>query len=65
MEPKQLIELALQRGFQPLTQKTSSHVVWVKRGSRSVPIPTHGKTVGKHLAMTICKQLGAPNINII
>ena len=62
METKKLIELALERGFKPRTQKVASHVVWVKRGSRSVPIPVHGKTVGKHLAMTICKQLGVANV---
>ena len=62
MEANKLLELALARGFQPRTPNASSHVVWVKRGSRSIPIPTHGKTVGKHLAMTICKQLGVPNI---
>lgn len=58
MKPRELMKIAEQQGFQPRKRGATAHVIWVKRGSRSVPIPNHGD-IRNVLASQIMKQLGA------
>jgi predicted RNA binding protein YcfA (HicA-like mRNA interferase family) len=57
LRPLELIQLLEKAGW---TQKrqTGSHVILVKEGRRSIPVPVHPKALKRDLQMAIIKQAG-------
>jgi predicted RNA binding protein YcfA (HicA-like mRNA interferase family) len=57
LRPSELIRLLEKAGWSQKRQ-TGSHVILVKEGQRSIPVPVHAKELKRALMMAIFKQAG-------